>query len=237
MTEMLDGSRFLGADLPEPAAGDRGSRYLDEADQYDNVIEYTPRHLRAAPLSRELQEALDAAFAPAYEALAAFSPEEEPLPEPEPESMPLPEPVPTPAPVAEEITVEVEEPNPADDPLPFVIPETVEYPAVLPGQAAAATMIPEAIFRDEVVTEPEPAPEIVIELPAPAARTTVPTPEHTPVSPTPFPEREHFADHDDHEDLGRRKEKKQPRPSRRIRPMKVDVSRLMVPSPPRIANG
>lgn len=224
MTEMLYGSRFLNADLADLATG---SRYNDDLD-YDNVIEYTPRHLRAATLSRELQEALDAAFAP----------EPDPLPGPEPETVPLPEPVPTPMPVAG-TGIEVGAENSIGYP---IVPETVAYPSVLPSSAMPQAVVPETIFRDDVAGEPEAGfvleqepefvPEPVFVLPVPAARGHVPTPEHTPVSPTPFPEREFVEKH--HEHHGK---KRSSRRGRRIRPAKVDVSRLMVPSPTRIANG
>ncbi len=232
MTEMLYGSRFLSADLADLAESDAGPRYCDDTDVYDNVIEYTPRHLRVATLSRELQEALDAAFAP----------EPEPLPEPAPVSMPLPEPVPEPTRVAEAETV-------VEAALGYpIVPETVEYPSVLPASAAPEPVIPETIFREaepefeaepepefvaepEFVPEPEPEPEPVIVLPAPAARSSVPVPEHTPVSPTPFPERDAL------DERPAERSKKRPRRGRKVRPAKVDVSRLMVPSPQRIANG
>lgn len=212
MTEMLYGSRFLeGIDLTDWSGG---SRYLDEADEFDTVIEYIPRHLRAAALSRELQEALDAAFAP--------------VDEPLPATLPLPEPVPTPVAEFEVAGPEVTNPD-------LIVPETVEYPAVLPDPALLEAAIPETFFRDAVVATPEPviAPEPVFVLPVPAARVTLPVPEHTPVSPTPFPEQEirearrHVETPQPHARIGRR----------RIRPLKVDVSRLMVPSVTQIANG
>ena len=212
MTEMLYGSRFLeGIDLTDWSGG---SRYVDEADEFDTVIEYIPRHLRAASLSKELQEALDAAFAP--------------VDEPLPATLPLPEPVP--APVAE---FEVTEPEFATPNL--IVPEMIEYPAVLPDPAPLEPAIPETFFREAVVATPEPAiaPEPVFVLPAPATRVTLPVPEHTPVSPTPFPEQEI-------RETRRNVETPQPHARfgrRRIRPLKVDVSRLMVPSTTQIANG
>ncbi len=206
MTEMLYGSRFLeGIDLTDWSGG---SRYLDEADEFDTVIEYIPRHLRAASLSRELQEALDAAFAPEDEL--------------QPATLPLPEPVPTPVAEFEVAGAEVTNPD-------LIVPETIEYPAVLPDPAVLEPAIPDTFFRDAVVATPEP----VFVLPAPATRVTLPVPEHTPVSPTPFPEQElrearrHVETPQPHARIGRR----------RIRPLKVDVSRLMVPSVTQIANG
>lgn len=218
MTEMLYGSRFLeGIDLTDWSGG---SRYVDEADAFDTVIEYIPRHLRAASLSRELQEALDAAFAPEDEL--------------QPATLPLPEPVPTPVAEFEVAGPEVTNPD-------LIVPETIEYPAVLPDPALLEPAIPDTFFREAVVATPEPViapepvivPEPVFVLPAPATRVTLPVPEHTPVSPTPFPEQElrearrHVETPQPHARIGRR----------RIRPLKVDVSRLMVPSVTQIANG
>ncbi len=211
MTEMLYGSRFLdGVDLPETADLPGGSRYVDGVDEFDDAIEYTPRHLRAVQLSPELQEALDAAFAPETPAL------------PVPESMPLPEPAPVPTRLLEaddELAVD-------SAPAGMVVPETIEYPAVLRMPEAAEPVSAATVLREEADVAPEPVaalpevPVIIPRVPATAA------PVHTPVSPTPFPEQEIRA--------ARARKDAKPRASllgRRLRPQKVDVSRLMVPSP------
>lgn len=241
MTEMLYGSRFLDADLSDLAELAGGTRYLKGAEQFDNVIEYSPRHLGTITLSPELQEALDAAFGPAYEALDAFAPLDRTVPESE--SLPLPEPEPAPSQLQQtEGRIDDSARMQADEDQPvFVIPETVAYPAVLPTQAVVEPVLAETIFRDTAATwapfAPEPriaaeppfVPEPVIVLPPAAARG--PVSEHTPVSPTPFPGREGF-------ELQRAERPAKPsRRSRRIRPAKVELSRLIVPSPSRIANG
>ncbi len=200
MTELIQGSRFL--DLV--------------ADEFDDATEYTPRHLRAVPLSPELQQALDAAFAP------------EPLPSHTrpAETVPVPEPTPGPTPVEASFIAPEAEPDRDVEPfhLTLVVPETIEY----------APVLPESIFRTEatVPTPAEPAavepaviaPVVAATFPAePAARTTAPE----LASVTSFPDPGSYAARRA-SDAGVAR----PAPSRssRLFRRKVDASRLVVPS-------
>lgn len=197
----------------------QGSRFLDLApDEFDMETEYTPRHLRAVPLSPELQQALDEAFAP------------EPPPSAPSVLATLPVPEPTPGPSGLDATSLAREAEAHEQfQLTLVVPETIEYPPVLP----------ESIFRAEVAPEvPQPvviapaAIEPVVAAPAAAAAIAVePVSSHAaPVelaSVTAFPDPGSYA--------ARRMTEAavaSPAPSlgSRLFRRKVDASRLVVPS-------
>jgi hypothetical protein len=129
-----------------------GSRFLDPFDEPNHADEhYTPRHLRAVPLSPELQQALD----------EAFSPEPDPVPAPAPvvATPPAPAPIPT-KPIPEPTAIARPTPTPA------------------PAQPTSASGFPDpaAYAARRVMGDPAPAPGGLFRRKVDPSRLIVPSP-------------------------------------------------------------
>lgn len=115
-----------------------GSRFLDPFDEPNHADEhYVPRHLRAVPLSPELQQALDEAFAPEPDPAPAAPPVvTAPEPDPVVAAEPTPEPVVTqPRPEPQPTWTPPPSPQPATG---IAFPDPISYAARrVMGEAAA----------------------------------------------------------------------------------------------------